>query len=204
MEKKYEEKRAEYDAKRKANIAEQKKVLKEIKALDPTQRRLYFFDQIIRSMGLTQSEFAKITGDSQQKISWMFSTADDASLSYIQDSLAKLKVRITPSFEKKAVSTTIVETSDIKVIGILPKAGNGVSKAAYVDECIERGGRMTFLAHFIKDSGMNVTNICRKVGMDPSSMRFLFEHDDTKVSMLLKIAKTFDCTLNWSVETIKK
>lgn len=204
MDKKYESRRAEYDARRRQKISEQRQNLKENAAIDPTTRRLYFFDQILKAMGMTQADFAKVTGDSQQKVSWMFSTADDASLSYIQESLLKMNIRITPSIRQRDRGNIIAMNNDMTVVGELPMIGSGVCKAGYMDRCIEQNGRMTFLAEFLKGSGMSAADICKKIPLDPSSLRFLFEHDDTKVSMLLKIAKSFDCTLQWKVEVLDK
>lgn len=218
MDKKYEGKKKEYVERRREKIASQRSTIKESRKGDPTSRRLFFLEDILRTMGLNQADFARATGNSQQRISWMFSTSDDSSLSFIQESMEKLGVRIVPEIEGLETGNRL-KASGVRVKGALPGATSVTSsgmkvkiigrlprtsmKSTYIDRCIEVNGRMAFLARFVKDTGLSPTAFSRRVQLDPSGLRFLFENDDTKISQLLRITKAFGCTLTWTVEALE-
>ncbi len=167
-------------------------------------RRLYFYEYIVKSQNLSWAEFSRLSGiGSQQSIHWKL-VADDATMSFINKSIEFLNIKVQPSFKPKEMSTISNENFEITGINPIIRRNGTKEQKPCVTKRIEKGGVLKFLAEFIRDSNLAFCTFCRRAGLDVHAMQKWLEEDDIKISRLYQIAEVYDQKIIWEIVEIKK
>lgn len=196
-----EEKRIKY-AQTKAENERRKKQARKTEAEqgNTDERRLAFFEQIVRSQGYNWKTLADASGMTAQALSWWVSVADDAKYSKVQDVLKSIGIRLEAEFERRLPKPT---SSNYKIVGILPPVvRKSTSSSRYLLDCIENNGRLKFLAEYILDNGYSFQEVCDLAEMEQTSLRFYFLNDDFKVSQIYRLADCLDAIVVWKVAPV--
>lgn len=165
--------------------------------------RMSFFTTIIESIGIPYYELAKQSGFSQQLISWWIST-DDCKYSNVVKILETLNIKITPSFQPKNQTKSIFSSEQYKIeVENLPFLLNKNEKNELLMSCIEKNGRLAFLAQFIVDQKLNLGTFSSIVEINYNLLYRWLLKDDIKISSLYQIADKMDQTIVWKIEPLK-
>lgn len=194
-----EEKRIEYAQTKAENERRKRQARKSETEQGKTgERRLAFFEQIVRTQGYNWKKLAEASGLTAQAISWWVSVADDAKYSKIQEVLAAVGIMLTAKLERSLPQPA--ERGQYKIVGVLPPVNrNPTASSRYLIDCIENGGRLAFLAQYIMDNRHTFQEVCNLCGMEQTSLRSYFMHDDIKVSQIYRIAQCLDASVTWEV-----
>ena len=165
-------------------------------------RRLAFLVDIYTSLGYTQSGFADKCGMSRQLLNWYLSVTDDCHLTRLEDMLSALGLGVTVRIEtpdKDKVSKSVAQGK--RRFRLEGSFAGVTAKPDYPDwllECAE-DRRLHFLREFIESTHLSVPALCRRCGIDPTTMKYYFGRDNLRLSVLYGIAESFDAEIVWSV-----
>ena len=170
------------------------------------ERRLAFLVDIYTSLGYTQQSFAEACGISAQLLNWYISVTDDCPLSRLETMMGKvglsISVRLDPAQVGKIQRTFSRNGSKYRIEGSF----EGVTAKSLLPEYITTCGperRLHFLRTFIEDSNMTVPVFCKRCEMDMTVLRYYFNRDDMKLSILYGIAEHTGAELVWTVNPLK-
>lgn len=173
-------------------------------------RRLSFLTNIIYSRGYNMKRIAEMIGTTQQAMSWCFSVKDDCRLSFAEEILGVLGLKLSvlmksdgkipaeplPEEELKGMNNGVrfsLEGDIAKTIQrINPKMPD------YVNECTA-DKRMYWLAKFLPTVNIPITEMMKRCDFDLSSLRYIFIKDDIKISQIFKIAKGTGADIIWNI-----
>lgn len=168
-------------------------------------RRLYFLNQILKTLGYTYNELAERSGYSPQLIGWWI-IADNCKYKHLIKVLNTINIGIEPTFENKEENTRIIMEKRYEVRGTLPPSHKKSSKdnigSNLLNNRIEEGGDLLFLAKFIKDTGLTLSAFSKKIKTDYTCFRRWIQTDDIPISKLYEIADAFDKKIIWNIRDI--
>ena len=172
-------------------------------------RRLSFLSSIIRASGLTLTQVSRMCGMSQQSISWIFSVVDDCALSKAEKILDAIGIRLSVMIKRDGRVPVILAGREsgindgvkFRIEGNLASAVRLTSPKmpAYVNSCIPED-RMYFLATYLPTCGMRITDLMTACDIDMSSLRYIFDHDDIKISQIFDIARATGGVIIWKID----
>lgn len=206
------ERYAENKRKKEALARQQRR--EEMSENETANRRLSFLANIFKATGHNYSDIAKLCNTTQQSMSWIFSVMDDCRLSQAEQFLRviglDLKVELTNknkqnkefSLEdkKEGVNSGVHYTIQGDINEILKWTNPKMPD--YINEC-SKDKRMYFLAKYIPNVGMNITELTERFGIEMTSLRYIFQKDDIKISKIFDIARATDAEITWKVNRIK-
>ncbi len=71
---------------------------------------------------------------------------------------------------------------------------------AYIQTYVNRGGgRLSFLADAILESGLSEKELCSRTGLKRGVLRHVFESNDITISYLQHIADALNCEIVWQI-----
>lgn len=171
------------------------------------ERRLAFLVDIYTSLGYTQQSFAEACGISAQLLNWYVSVTDDCPLSRLEAMMGKVGLAITVRLDAvhlgKIQRTFSRNGSKYRIEGSF----EGVKAKSLLPEYITSCGperRLHFLRTFIEESNMTVPVFCKKCEMDMTVLRYYFNRDDMKLSILYGIAEHTGAELVWTVNPLQE
>ena len=180
-----------------------------------SDRRLAFLINVFQTLGYSTKRVGVLAGVSQQLLSWYFSVKDDCKLSMAQRLLDAIGYILDVKLRK--------EDTEIATLNLECKKegnNNGVRFTiegdlqedlkwkdpyipAYIQEC-DKTKRMYFLANYLTSLKMGVVEFCKACGIDPTSLRYIFDMDDCKISQIFKIAKGTGAEIVWEIKRKKQ
>ena len=173
-------------------------------------RRLSFLTNIIYSYGYNKSKIAKLLGESQQYLAWHFSVKDDCRLSQAEQILSvmglELKVELV---NNKTVQTPIRhfkkaegENTGVKFTIINQTAKQitlqNTAMPDYINNC-PPDARMYFLAQYLPNVKIPITELCNRCEIDMPSLRYIFQKDDIRISQIFQFAKGTGGEILWKI-----
>ena len=215
-------KKAEYARRRsesaKAKIQERKKEKSEGR-LD--ERRLAFLANIINAFGMTRVELAKRIQTTPQNLYYIFSVADDCTLSKAEKILEALgltlKVEIKndelekKNRKRKPIQNEYTSAGTVnKIIGNIPGfMENGFQMPSALSDTIKnypKGERLTFLAEYLVEVNQSMRSIERELSRSYGTIakKFAHGHNDIDISMIYEIANATGGEIHWIVNPIKE
>ena len=193
------EKRAEYVRNRKVKDEERRQ---QHRKGDVNDRRLSFVENIIKMKGMNWRQVSAQCGISPQMLSW-YVTKDDCYLSILKNILTSIGIKTDLSLSNSNKQKTPKKYQYMVVGNIMnydTDNGSMVDKyPAFIKECIAAGGQMKFLADYIVNGSYRVKDICSKIGVTESTLRYYFTQDDIKVSRVYEIADALGEKLIWEL-----
>ena len=196
-----EEKRALYNENRRRAVKEKKEQRdKEKNEMTTDSRRLGFVRNIIYGRGSNLKSVGRQINMSQQSMSWIF-MQDDCYISQIAKMLEAVGVSCSITLlqkNKKKEGDTM--TYSFKGNVVIPKSAS--ARPEFITGCTP-DKRLFFLAEFFKDLDMTTYQIFSKLQSYRTSFERYFDKDDIKLSVLCKIAKTFDSEIVWDLNSIE-
>lgn len=175
------------------------------------ERLLAFLDEIIRACGYTHQTFAKKAGMTPQGVHWIFSVADDCTLSKAEEMLAALGLRLRVSLQSTKPGQKIPkmtkkfwQNGDVQMeisgnIGGIAEQENTYPYPKYIKDYPE-DGRLKWMIDFIQQNHLNITQFARLIGYEPLTVRFWFTKDNLKISQIRDIARASGMKIVWKVE----
>lgn len=159
---------------------------------------MHFFYVIIKSMNLNFKTLSKLTGYSQQRISWWM-TSDDCSLSNIKTVFSRLGLEIACRYEAmNTVETVITEERYSITMNNLPFVIG--RKPSYHGTILDEvNGNIRFLADFIKKQNLTLPSFCEIIDLNYHAVYSWFKKDDLKISAIYKVAKIMNQRVVWEV-----
>lgn len=178
-------------------------------------RRLSFLTDTIYSYGYNKSKIAKLLGESQQYLAWHFSVKDDCRLSQAEQILAVMGLELKVELKKDNVAHVPVRQFN-KVEGqntgvkftIINQTSKQITQhnttmPDYVNNCPPEA-RMYFLAQYLPNVKIPITALCNQCEIDMSSLRYIFQKDDIKISQIFQIAKGTGGEIRWKISDKQK
>ena len=176
------------------------------------ERRLAWLDELIRSCGFNHKTLAEKAGMTPQALHWIFSVADDCTLSKAESLLnaidLKLRVKIAPLEGKKANQKTIRKTwqSDDATMEIAGDVNitTPASNYPYPDyiQNYPENGRMSWLVNFIVEKGLSMRSFGMCYGLEPLMVRYWITNDDIRISQLIETATKMNMKIIWQINKI--
>lgn len=204
-----EERAIRYKEKKKQNEKRARELRKQEKLQNAeNKRRLYFLAKTVKALGYNYKQIALKMGLTQQTMTWIFSVKDDCKLSMAENILDaigfNLGVEIKNS-NKKYISkeeTTGGTESGVKytiegdIVSIQKELGQPMPE--YIRE-INPEARMCFLADYFKSLGFRITDLSNKIEINLTGIRYIFVHDDIKISQIYQIAGKTGGEVIWKI-----
>ena len=166
------------------------------------ERRLAFLVNIYRSLGYTQQSFAAACGVSPQLLNWYTSVTDDCQLSRLGQMLSSIGlhfgVKLDGGTDRGIPTEGVGNGVKYRIEGSLAGMKQGTTLPQYIVDC-QPGARLHFLKRFIEDRHESAAEFARTVGIDLTSLRYYFVHDDMKVSALYKMAQATGAEIVWVI-----
>lgn len=167
-----------------------------------SERTMYFFEHIVKSLNLTWVEVADAAGISQQAISSMM-IYDDAKLSRVKQILASLGIVITPEFDTDEDTAEKVASSGpcFEIIGDIP------SRHKTLDPVVRKAldepdSNLYFLARFMEDEGITLPSLAEMSGNTLAKMKNAFKVDNIRISAIYQIAVAYDRKILWKLKKL--
>lgn len=198
-----ERKRRYVEAAKKKELQQREKYRRDKMEGKMGTRYLAFLSDILRTLGLSRTDFARGIGITQQGVQYRF-FSDDILLSTIEKGLGYYGYRIEVKLEPNEEIVFKLHGDDsaqsrYRIEGITIPEGS-VVYPKYIHQCIDNGGRVAFLAKSIVDSGRMIGALCKEAGIDSSSIRhYLVTQDDIRIRYLYLLAKVMNLRVVWSV-----
>ena len=209
-----EEKKQRYQRnKTEKEKAARKKRREEVANNDTSNRRLSFLTNIFHATGYNMNKVAKLTGTTQQAMSWYFSVKDDCRLSQAEGFLKAIGLSLGVSIvrsDKPGNKINLIEKKFGSNSGVkFTIEGNFADSVkwtnpkmpAYVNDCT-KDKRMYFLAVYLPTVGLGITEIMNRSEIDMTSLRYIFVQDDIKISQIFDIAKATGGEIKWEINTL--
>lgn len=167
------------------------------------ERRLAFLVNIYRSLGYTQQSFAAACGVSPQLLNWYTSVTDDCQLSRIGQMLSAVGltfgVKLEGGTDRGIPTEGVGNGVRYRIEGTLAGMKQNSALPQYILDCQE-GARLHFLRKFIESRHESAAEFAKTVGIDLTSLRYYFVHDDMKVSALYKMAQATGAEIVWVIK----
>lgn len=180
-----------------------------------SDRRLAFLINVFQTLGYSTKRVGVLAGVSQQLLSWYFSVKDDCKLSMAQRLMEAIGYNLGVKFKKGNTEIVTLDLGNKKegnnngvkftIEGDLQKDLKWKDPyiPAYIQEC-DKNKRMNFLANYLTSLKMGVVEFCKACGIDPTSLRYIFDMDDCKISQIFKIAKGTGAEIVWEIKRKKQ
>ena len=169
---------------------------------DPNDRRLSFVENIIKMKNMNWRQIAVITGISPQMLSW-YVTKDDCYLTVLKSILSCIGIETKLSLSSQNKHKNPKKYQYVVVGNIMnydTDNGSMVEKyPAFIKDCISSDGQMKFLADYIVNGGYRVKDICSKIKITESTLRYYFAQDDIKVSRVYEFAEALEEKVVWEL-----
>lgn len=195
-----EEKKVLYEETHKKTINQKQQKLKEDKKNNTLeQRNLGFLYIIFDHLELNQIKFSKMTGLSQQVVSWWFTT-DDVNYGKICDLFYKIGYILSASFE--------FNFSESKHQGIQYEVNFEFEtpkkyKDKIIQKAIEESRNSAIIAKLIQNKNMSLSEFSEKYDINFNSIYRWISTDSFKVSHLNMISIKTGTTIKWSLRKIQ-
>lgn len=182
---------------------------------EKTPGALLFLDQLVKSQGVTHKQLAALIGVTPQRISYIFSKADDCFLSRaceIAQSVGyDLKVSLLSNpgkIRETEINLEGYRHNDVNVringkILVKRKSKSATRYPEYIENC-PKENRLHFLAEFIKKENLMLYELADSVGLSGSFFNYTFKNDDILISVLYKLAQTYGCDISWNLTRLPK
>lgn len=201
---------------RKKDYAERRKetnhrLAADLKAKDPTERRLQFIRICAEAQGYQTGELARVCGTSQQLMRYYLDVRDDCQLSVAENILDKIGIGLEVSIERvkddEEEEKVSIEGKSFRIEGLVPglpkEADAGKARIPeFLEEMAAPGRRLTFLGEYLLGPGrqflykrpVNIAN--DKVMLN---LRVAAERDDIRVSQIYEVAEQSGGKVVWKV-----
>ena len=194
-----EEKKVLYEETHKKTINQKQQKLKEDKKNNTLeQRNLGFLYVIFDHLELNQIKYCKMTGLSQQVVSWWFTT-DDVNYGKICDQFYKIGYMLSANFE--------FNFSESKHQGIQYEVNFEFEtpkkyKDKIIQKAIEESRDSAIIAKLIQNNNMSLSEFSEKYDINFNSIYRWITTDSFKVSHLNMISMKTGATIKWSLKKI--
>ncbi len=169
---------------------------------DANDRRLSFVENIIKMKNMTWRQVSSISGVSPQMLSW-YVTKDDCYLTVLKNILSSIGIdtQLSLSCQNKQKNPKKYQYMVVgNIMNYDTDNGNMVEKyPAFIKDCISSNGQMKFLADYIVNGGYRVKDICARINITESTLRYYFAQDDIKVSRAYEFADALQEKLIWEL-----
>lgn len=176
------------------------------KSGDANDRRISFLENIIKMKGLTWRQVSGLTGISPQMLSW-YITKDDCYITVLRTILNGIGINMKLSLSSSKKHKPAKKYQYMVVGNIMnydTENGSMVDKyPPYIKECINSNGEMKFLADYIVENGYRVKDICTKINVTESTIRYYFQQNDIKVSKIYEMADALEEKVVWELNEKK-
>lgn len=191
-----------YDENMKMKVRDAREKAKELKkTTDITQQKLYFLTHIIKSQNLKYSDVTRLSGISQQSLSWMIIN-DDTKLTNARKILHSLGMELLPEFAEIEKVPIDFKGLNYEIVGDIPTVKRINSADPIVDKSLDEAKDLYFLAKFLTENKISLTELSEKTGISVASYRNSFTKQNIMISTLYKIADAYDTKIIWRVKAL--
>lgn len=161
-------------------------------------RRLYFMDFVFKSKGMSLTEVAAKASLSPQSLSWIM-ISDDTKLQNVHMIFRSLGLTIEPEIVphvQYAVPGPVLVTESYELVFVpeMPRLIDPV-----LEMSIEKNGVLAFLARFLRDNWISVERLSDDCSIHVSSLKYMFDVDNIRISKLYCIADRYGRRIRWNV-----
>jgi hypothetical protein len=150
---------------------------------------------------MSKKEFSQKTGLSPQAITWWM-ISDDCKLDNITTAMTKVNINLQAGFENSE-NFIYVDNENMVIKGKIIIT-NPKPLAKEIQERIEKGGKLKFLAEMIRDDGYSLASFSAKTGIEVVSIKRWLKEDNIMISKLYKIAQKCNKKVTWKILPTKK
>lgn len=165
------------------------------------ERRMNFLREILNYLKISTGEFVKITGVSQQRLSWWY-TADDVQYTTLQKAFNSLGYTIEAEFEienKELVKPKIYQ------IEINNEIINDYKKDnSFIEEQRKKNGPNKFIIELIDSYGYTLKRFCDEFSLNYSTCYSWIRLNNFKISHIYTFSKLTNHKIKWKVNKIDK
>lgn len=197
-----EEKKLQYDKTRQQLIKRYREEYQYAKDNNlMSERNMYFFLTILEQLKLKPTEFARLSGCSQQLINWWL-LSDDVKYQNIVMSFAKIGYKLEAEFEKpKQEPKVIANVNYIISIGdkIISSPDKTKGKDVTLKAAIERNKSSAIIARMIYSLNLSINEFCKKYTIDQRLFQEQLTKERIKISLLYKLSKLTGLKIIWKL-----
>ena len=167
-------------------------------------RTLAFLIEILKGLGISQKQFGRPLGWSQQNVDYHL-MSDDIHYRALQEALKGNGYRIEARFEfhDNEMNSLPEAPFSYRIEGCLQGSHIITPRLPeYLEDCIRRESPVAFIGIAILRSRKTLWAVCKAANIDLSSFRYYMNHDDMRVSFLYRIAAALEANVVWQIHPL--